>query len=130
MLNQEIPIVPLHMESVGKWFPKLSCQKLICKDKSEDKMLKATFAFHFLFLVQISERGGEFVCLRCGKKFGIGSNARRHYRLVHLPQSQASCHICHKVFKNSYQRDGHRSQVHGITKSMLKDGELTQEVFP
>jgi len=73
----------------------------------------------------ITKVGGVFVCMLCGYKSNDGSNARCHYKLKHMPQEQAVCHVCNKSFKNSFYRDRHRAKAHGITKKMLK-GSVSQ----
>jgi len=70
----------------------------------------------------ITKVGQMFVCLSCGYKSNDGSNARCHFRLKHLPQEEAACHVCNRVFKNSFYRDRHRARAHGITKKMLREG--------
>ena len=64
--------------------------------------------------------GAKFVCLTCGSKFNHNCAAKRHFKIQHLPQPSATCHICHKDFKNAYSRDIHRAKYHGITKTMMK----------
>lgn len=54
----------------------------------------------------------NYVCQICGKQFGQKSTARRHFKLMHLPQSQAECEICHNILKNQYYLDLHTRQVH------------------
>ena len=67
----------------------------------------------------ISKHGNMHVCMVCGYK-AKKSHVMVHYQVKHLPQVESSCHVCQKVFKNSYYRDIHRRQVHGITREMMQ----------
>jgi len=69
--------------------------------------------------VGITKAGNLHVCMTCGYKSNNKSHVITHFRIKHLPQVKSSCHICHKVFKNSYYRDTHRRQAHGITNEMM-----------
>ena len=60
------------------------------------------------------------VCLTCGYQSNRKGNVVTHFRIKHLPQVKSSCHVCHKVFKNSYYRDTHRKTAHGITREMMQ----------
>ena len=68
----------------------------------------------------ISWNGERHVCMKCGGTFNRKDHAKRHVINQHIPQAEASCHVCHKTFKNAYYRDTHRSQEHGITKRMME----------
>merc|ERR1711974_517680 len=68
----------------------------------------------------ISWNGERHVCMKCGGSFNRKDHAKRHVINQHIPQPEASCHVCHKTFKNAYYRDTHRSQEHGITKRMME----------
>ena len=71
----------------------------------------------------ITKVDNVYVCLACGYRSTDSSNARCHFKLRHAPQQEASCHICHKTFKNAFYRDRHRAKTHGITKRMLRDSK-------
>merc|ERR1712029_768242 len=73
--------------------------------------------------VGISKFDNMFVCLKCGYKSNRKTNAIVHYKVKHLPQQTATCHICGKEFRNFVGRDRHRKEVHGISKAMMKQGE-------
>ena len=69
--------------------------------------------------VGITKAGNLHVCMSCGYKSAHKGHVTTHFRLKHMPQDPSSCHICHKTFKNSFYRDNHRRQVHGITNQMM-----------
>ena len=67
-------------------------------------------------------KGSEgYICMQCGRKFNVKSNADRHYRHLHMPVKEAKCHVCEKTFKNACKRNEHRAKVHGITQKMMKN---------
>jgi len=68
----------------------------------------------------IVESDDGYVCVTCGKTFNFKSNADRHFRLQHLPVTEAKCHVCSKVFKNAVNRNKHRIKAHGITEKMMR----------
>ena len=68
----------------------------------------------------VNDGAGKFVCMKCGAKFNYKHHTQRHFKNKHVQQQPASCHVCHKEFRNEEYRDLHRSQVHGITKKMMK----------
>jgi len=70
--------------------------------------------------VGISKHGNMHVCLTCGYQSSKKYNVVTHFRIKHMPQVQSSCHVCHKVFKNSHYRDTHRRQAHGISREMMQ----------
>jgi len=71
----------------------------------------------------ILESNGNFVCLTCGRSFGYKSAANRHFKLKHLEASEAKCHICNKVFKNTFYRNRHRAKEHKITEKMMQQSK-------
>jgi len=76
----------------------------------------------------IMKSQGGFVCLNCGRKFSVKSNADRHFKTQHLPVPTAKCHVCLKTFKNAVQRNMHRTKVHGITQKMMKDSKQKSSI--
>ena len=93
-------------------------------------LLHSNIDLHIFFLfssepeVGISKFDNMFVCLKCGYKSNRKTNAIVHYKVKHLPQQTATCHICGKEFRNFVGRDRHRKEVHGISKAMMKQGEM------
>ena len=66
---------------------------------------------------------GIFVCVTCGRRFKDKYVAQRHFKLVHQPQQQASCHICGKTFKSEFYRNEHRTKEHRITVKMATESQ-------
>jgi len=56
----------------------------------------------------------SYICLACGKTFKDGSNARKHYRTVHVTNPPINCHICFKIFKHVDSLRRHELRIHGI----------------
>jgi len=63
--------------------------------------------------------GGGHACMTCGRHFSDLGNARRHFRLKHMANEKAICHICGKSFKNVLYRNEHRAREHKITCKMV-----------
>jgi len=61
----------------------------------------------------------EFQCNICFSKFARKDNARRHVKLVHLPEQGKSwfCDICNNMYKNQLVLDSHKRNVHKIYKT-------------
>jgi len=63
---------------------------------------------------------GKVACLQCGKRLGSIQAGKRHIASQHQQNQNATCKICHKMFKNESSRDSHSRQKHGITTTMFK----------
>jgi len=63
--------------------------------------------------------GEEFECSLCFAKFARKDNARRHVKLVHMPEHGKSwfCDICNNSYKNQLVLDSHKRNVHKIYKT-------------
>jgi len=61
----------------------------------------------------------EFECNLCYAKFARRDNARRHVKLVHMPEQGKSwfCDICNNSYKNQLVLDSHKRNVHKIYKT-------------
>jgi len=66
--------------------------------------------------------GDKYACLSCGHAFSLKGDALKHFRNIHIPQPQATCHVCHKVYKNAFYRNKHLTRAHGITQTMMRSG--------
>jgi len=70
--------------------------------------------------VQKTAAGDEFECTVCFAKFARKDNARRHVKLVHMPEQGKSwfCDICNNSYKNQLVLDSHKRNVHKIYKTV------------
>jgi uncharacterized Zn-finger protein len=75
-------------------------------------------------VAKIDEFGGK--CLVCGRSFTLFSNAKRHFRLVHLEEQSYECHICQKFYKGELGLRQHLRHTHGIYQGMVKDMQIPQ----
>ena len=75
----------------------------------------------------IGKYDGKYVCVRCGYQTAKKDHAKRHFIRMHAPQQPSTCHVCHKVFRNSFNRDEHRAKEHKITKKMMN--EAVPDIF-
>jgi len=65
--------------------------------------------------------GDQFQCSLCSSKFARKDNARRHVKLVHMPETGKSwfCDICSNSYKNQLVLDSHKRNVHKIYKTTV-----------
>jgi len=70
--------------------------------------------------VQKTASGDEFECTLCFAKFARKDNAKRHVKLVHMPEQGKSwfCDICNNSYKNQLVLDSHKRNIHKIYKSV------------
>ena len=64
---------------------------------------------------------GKVLCTICGKTLSSWSTGKRHFSEKHMPNKEAKCKICKKVYKNERKRNDHYKSAHGISSRMMKN---------
>merc|ERR1711892_1362157 len=90
------------------------CKHSICSSNIYEIFLGSESQF-----VQKTD-GDEFECNLCFSKFARKDNARRHVKLVHMPEQGKAWFfdICNNSYKNQLVLDTHKRNVHKIYKTV------------
>ena len=74
---------------------------------------------------------GRVLCTICGKTLGSWGTGKRHFKENHLPNQEAVCKICKRVYKNERKRNDHYKSAHGISSKMMKNVyKVTADITP
>jgi len=74
--------------------------------------------------------GNTFFCQGCNYSSNHKATMKRHIKLKHAPQERATCHMCHKEFRNEYYMKEHLARAPGCPKAQnIKIEPITGEVL-